>query len=435
MKSRNQNYSRIRAVFIRLNQSLLILSLLMVSGFCCLDLSAELIYVVNSESRTISRIDTATQQVNNAFASLGFIPNRLVLDDAHIYVVNSGDNAIQMINRLTGATIRYIGLGVSVNPWEAVLHNGYLYVTGLFTNRVYKISLQSYTVVADCIVGEAPQGLAVWGDKLYVSNTGGFQTGYANSSVSIIDLNTFSVVQTIPVWYNPQYLIARDGYIHVSCTGNWTNAFGKVYIIDTLTDTVIHTLEIGGSPGGLWADTSGKVWIGDLMNTAVYRYDTTDWSILNDSSNPLVPGGGTVDGTDAFIAILDSNWGQSGRVYLRYPDFSAWQQYTVGLAPTDLKVYRPTVANENLTQVPSAIMVSPNPAPRGSFVRFAKLDNYPKRISIYNLRGQLIKQWYFTGTETLWDGRDTQDRMSGTGVYLYRIEGRSTLVTGKILIH
>ncbi len=435
MTSNQQENCSTRTALIRFRRSLPILLILMMSVIYSIDLSAELIYVVNSESRTISRIDTATQQVNNAFASLGYIPNRLVLDEGHIYVVNSGDNAIQMIDRQTGVTIRYIGLGVSVNPWEGIRHDDYLYVTGLFTNRVYKISLQSYTVVADCIVGEAPEGLAVWGDRLYVSNTGGYQSGYANSSVSVIDLDTFSVMQTIPVWFNPQYLIAHDGYIHVSCTGNWTSAFGKVCVIDPQTDTVIQTLDIGGNPGGLWADASGKVWIGDLMNTGVYRYDTNGWSILNGSGNPLSPGGGAVDGGAGFIAVLDSSWGQSGKVYLRHPDFSAWQQYTVGLAPTDLKVYRTTVTVEDHTQIPAVILVSPNPAPRGNSIRFTALGDQIRRISIYNLRGQLIKQWNSSASEAVWDGCDAQGRLSPGGIYLYRIDGSSAPLNGKILIY
>ncbi len=424
-----------RTALIQFRRSLPILMFILIIVCYSIDLSAELIYVVNSESRTISRIDTVTQQVNNSFASLGYIPNRLVLDEAHIYVVNSGDNAVQMIDRQTGVTIRYIGLGVSVNPWEAILHESYLYVTGLFTNRVYKISLQSYTVVADCIVGEAPEGLAVWGDRLYVSNTGGYQSGYANSSVSVIDLATFSVMQTIPVWFNPQYLIAHEGYIHVSCTGNWISAFGKVCVIDPQTDTVIQTLDIGGRLGGLWADASGKVWIGDLMNTGVYRYDTNDWAILNGSGNPLSPGGGAVDGGAGFIAVLDSSWGQSGKVYLRHPDFNAWQQYTVGLAPTDLKVYRPAVTAADHTQAPVAILVAPNPAPRGNFIRFAALGDQIKRISIYNLRGQLIKQWNVSVSEAVWDGCDSQGRLSPGGIYFYRIDGSSAPLNGKILIY
>jgi len=435
MNPTQQNSSLPRAVPIRLGHVFPVLLMLLTGVFHSGVLTAELIYVVNSESRTISRIDTATQQVNNAFATLGYIPNRLVLDAAHIYVVNSGDNAIQMIDRNSGATIRYIGLGVSVNPWEAVLHNGHLYVTGLFSNRVYKVSLQSYTVVGDCLVGEAPEGLTVWNNKLYVSNTGGYQTGYANSSVAVIDLNPFTVVQTIPVWYNPQYLIAHAGYIQVSCTGNWTGALGKVCIIDPQTDTVIQTLDIGGSPGGLWADGTGSVWLGDLMNTGVYRYSTNDWTIWNGSANPLTPGGGAVDGTGDFIAVLDSSWGTSGEVYLRHPDFSAWQQYTVGLSPTDLKIYRPVVPVEDSVQAPAVIMVSPNPAPRGGVIRFSKLGVEHKRISIFNLRGQLIRQWEIGDSEAVWDGRDAQGKLSPGGVYLYRIDGSAAPVGGKIMIY
>jgi len=58
---------------------------------------ADNIYVVNSESRTLSRIDTDTQTVNNTFTQLGLTPNLLKVNEDYIYVVLSGANSIQMI--------------------------------------------------------------------------------------------------------------------------------------------------------------------------------------------------------------------------------------------------------------------------------------------------------------------------------------------------
>ena len=227
------------------------------------------IYVVNSESRTLSHIDSATGTVNNVFCQLGLTPNRFCLDADYIYVVLSGDNAIQMISRQTGQSLRYISIAPSSNPWDVVKVDGYLYVTGLFTDTVYKISLQSYSVVAQISVGTAPEALVAHAGKLYVTNTGGYQNDYANSSVSVIDLESFAVTATIPVWHNPQYLLNIGDEIHVSCTGNWTNLAGKVSIINTLTNTVDHTLDIGGNLGGLWKSPDGIVYLGDGMNSGI----------------------------------------------------------------------------------------------------------------------------------------------------------------------
>ncbi|MDD3143665.1 MAG: hypothetical protein PHG32_05660, partial [Candidatus Cloacimonetes bacterium] len=168
-------------------------------------ISAAEIFVVNSASRTLSRIDTDSGSVNNSFAQLGLSPNLMDLDAQHIYVVCSGDNAIQVLDRSSGAHLRYLPVAASSNPYDVLKVGDFLYVTGLFTDKVYKLSLQSSSVVGSVEVGVAPEGLCSDGSRLYVCNTGGYQNNYANSSVSVIDLASFSVAATVPTWTNPQY--------------------------------------------------------------------------------------------------------------------------------------------------------------------------------------------------------------------------------------
>lgn len=166
-------------------------------------LSADVIFVVNSTSRTLSRIDTDSGSVNNSFAQLGLTPNLMDLDEEHIYVICTGDNAVQVLNRFTGAHQRYLPVAPSSNPYDVLKVGDFLYVTGLFTNRVYKLSLQTNSVVKSLEVGAAPQGLCSDGTRLYVCNIGGYYNNYVNSSVSVIDLAFFAVMATVPTWTNP----------------------------------------------------------------------------------------------------------------------------------------------------------------------------------------------------------------------------------------
>ena len=137
------------------------LLLILLPVICVAFLQADYIYVVNSESRTLSRIDTETGTVINTFTQLGLTPNMLKVTSEYIYVVLSGANSIQMIDRNSGTTIRNIFISSSSNPWDVVENNGYLYVSGMFTNKVYKISQESWTVVDQITVGTAPEGLEV----------------------------------------------------------------------------------------------------------------------------------------------------------------------------------------------------------------------------------------------------------------------------------
>ncbi len=392
------------------------------------------IYVVNSESRTMSYINTETNVVNNSFSQLGLTPNRFTMDEEFLYIAVSGDNAIQMISRNTGAHIRYIPVAPSSNPWDCLKVGDFLYVTGLFTGKLYKISLNTYSVVNQISVGTSPEGLALAGNKLYVTNAGLYTNNYVNSSVSVIDLDSFSVTNTIPVCLNPQYVSNIGGQIHVSCTGNWTNQFGKVYVIDPVNDEVSHILDVGGNLGNLWYDNSSKVYAGDGMNSGLYSYDALSYELYHNSTNPISPGGMLVSGTSEFIAILDSAWGGNGKVKLINHDLSFLHEYTVAMAPTDMQIYRPsTDVSDNLLPAPPT-KVYPNPVNGGGTLYFESKAPSRAKITIYNIKGQLVDSFDTDAKTSSWNSFDNKGTPLSPGIYMYRRESAKGSSTGKFLI-
>lgn len=84
--------------------------------------------------------------------------------------------------------------------------DNFAYVTGLFTNKLYKVSLTTNQVVAEVLVGIGPEGMCIAGNTLYVANTGNYPN-YSPSTVSVIDLNTFAVAASIPVEMNAQIVL------------------------------------------------------------------------------------------------------------------------------------------------------------------------------------------------------------------------------------
>jgi hypothetical protein len=109
---------------------------------------------------------------------------------------------------------------------------------------------QTGIIQDNVLVGTAPGGIASFAGKLYVCNSGNYMANYAGSSVSVIDLESFEVIRTIPLPANPQYLAIHNGLIHVSSTGNWSDITGVISVIDPARDEVIQTIPLGGSPRG-----------------------------------------------------------------------------------------------------------------------------------------------------------------------------------------
>ena len=383
-----------------------------------LAINAEILYVVNSQSRTLSRIDTATDGVQNNFATLGNVPNKVVVDSDYLWVVNSGDNAIQKISRSTGATLSNILVGIGSNPWDAILHNGFLYVTGLFTGIVYRINTTSGQVTGTVNVGTAPEALHVIGNKLYVSNAGNYALNYAGSSVSVIDLDTFTVLSTIPVNANPQYLANHNGMLHVSCTGNWTDIGGAICIIDPSTDTLVHTIDMGGTPGGIWMQNSGNAIVADSNGANLYRYHPETFALINGNANPIPNGGSEVLGNSGFVAVLSPNWGVNGTVKILHPDLSNWKQYTVAMMPTDMKMQ---TNSSDITQetIPNAMMVAyPNPVKRGGVLTLKGFEAMDNEIFIFNVKGQKVAKYHIQGKSL-----SLPNLTMPAGMYFYKIAG------------
>ena len=392
-------------------------------------LGADLLYVVNSQSRTLSRIDMVSDQVQNTFSILGNVPNRVVMDENYLYLVNSGDNSIQKIDKTSGNTVANHLVAVGSNPWDAIFHEGYLYVTGLFTYRVYKMDAASGQVLGSVQVGTAPEALCVVGDKLYVTNAGDYAQNYAGSSLSVIDLPSFSVINTIEVGLNPQYLRFHEGYLHVSCTGNWADLGGSIAILDTQDDSLIQTIELGGTPGNIWIDANDIAWVADSGGNQMYRYHALDFEIINGGSNSLPFGASEVTGTAAMIAILVPDWGSNAKVSLLNPDLTLIKEYTVGMMPTDMKLELTSISVEDNLVAEARISVYPNPLAAGENLRIKGDAKLRGTVQIFNLKGQLLDEQELTGGALAVD----TSKLS-SACYLYRITTDQRQQSGKFVI-
>ncbi len=391
-------------------------------------LSANIIYVVNSSSRTLSRIDLASDLAQNSFAILGSTPNKVLVGEDYLWVVNSGDNAIQKLDKSSGAHRAHYLVELGSNPWDAILHEGYLYITGMFSSKVYKMDPANGQVLASVTVGNAPEGLIARGNKLYVGNAGYWDQDYAGSSISVVDLESFTETKTIATGLNPQYLSLHGDYLHVSCTGNWFDQPGRIDIIDCDLEELVHTVDLGGSPSNIWIDSQDTAWVAEGNGDSMYSYDALDYSIIHDPDNPFPVGASLVAGNDSLMAILQPNWGSNGVVKILHPDHSIWKNFTVGMMPTDMKLE--TIGSTSVDEALNPALcpgIYPNPARQGDWLG---IKNAPANaeITVYNLRGQKLM------SNSIRAGEQLDSRSLIPGVYLYRIKAERLEKVGRFVI-
>ena len=85
--------------------------------------------------------------------------------------------------------------------------------------------------------GKNPEGLVVQNGKLYVTNSGGLDYPNYDTTVSVIDLATFSEIKKILVGVNPGG-IATDsqGDVYVVARGNHGDILPQLVRINSVTD-------------------------------------------------------------------------------------------------------------------------------------------------------------------------------------------------------
>lgn len=407
-------------------KNLIFLVLLLMSA----SLLSQTIYVVNSQSRTLSKIDTVSDELNNSFALLGNVPNKMLIAENALYVLNSADNTISKYDKDSGANLGNYLIEVGSNPWDLVLYEGYFYITGLISNKVYKMDAGNYQVVGSIALNTAPEALIVKGGKLYVTSAGDYMQNYYDSAISVIDLPSFSLLKSIPLPANPQYLALYGDKLHISCTGNWVDVFGKIVVLDTGNDEIEETLEIGGSPGNIFISPQSIAYVADGGGYAFYSYDADSYELYHPAANPLDIGVSDLAGTASMMALLLPNWGSNAEVRLVNYELENLKNYTVGLMPTDIKIdlQNTSVSDEHSPVLPFALY--PNPAKVGSALKIKGEKPFGATLSLYNLRGQLVSKQALNSDESIILPQD-----SPSGIYFYSIQKGRQIQRGRLILY
>ena len=168
---------------------------------------------------------------------LGNIVQSMAINGSSAYIVVNNANKIKVVNKNTFVQTAEI-TGISQPRYMIVKNNkGYLTEWGTgSTGNVKVIDLNSNTITATIPVGEGPEWLLEHNGKIYVCNSGAFNTA---TTVSVIDLATNAVTATVNVGTNPTGIVAdKNGKLWVVCNGTFGGNNGTIEKINTTTNLV-----------------------------------------------------------------------------------------------------------------------------------------------------------------------------------------------------
>ena len=305
--------------------------------------TAKTLYVVNSFSETLSKIDLRSGVVTDDIVTLGSLPNDIVIAGEYAWVINSGSSDMYMINLSSYIVESVIDLGAGNNPWSGVMtDDSTMYVTNWLPNSVSRVGLASGTVVANIAAGIGPEGIVRVDNRLYVANSGWNGVGYDPGTVSIVDTSNDSLIATVPVGMNPQELLLDpQGEVNVVCTGDYWGVMGTIYMIDSWTGAVSDSVYTGGSPGRATISASGLMYIaagGWSSSGEVYLYDSIADTLLHGAANPINTGLGATDvTTDSEGFMYAASMMDNNVMVFDAPDDSTIT-YNVGSGPTAIAI-------------------------------------------------------------------------------------------------
>lgn len=260
------------------------------------------IIVINNLAETVSLVKTSDWSTVVNAVGTGQVPNDADTMGGFLYVVCSQSSTLDRY-RKSGDGICFessINLGNTVNPFGLDCQNSKIYVSCFMSDELVVATANPYEIKKRINIGKAPEGVLAEGQTVFVactaynSATYSYGQGYVYAVSAVSD----SVLDSIKVGTNPQYMAAVAGEIHVSCTGDWgVTVNGRIYIIDPVNLSVKDSILIEGTPMGLCPSGNDSVYVaaggwGGSGNLYLYR---KNGEILRGKANPIIVPEGAMD--------------------------------------------------------------------------------------------------------------------------------------------
>ncbi|WP_066219470.1 YncE family protein [Formosa haliotis] len=226
---------------------------------------------------------------------LGDVANDIGIYGSKMYIVVNASNKVEVLDVNTGVKLKQINVD---NCRYITFYEGKAYLsTYLGTigdpsaplGQVNEIDTTSLSVIRKVDVGRQPEELVAYNNKIYVANSGGYSPPNYESTISVIDIPSFTETNRIEVAINLHRLkMDSEGDLYVSSRGDYFETPSKLFVVDTKTETVKKTFDLAVSNMVIHNDTA-YIYSTEFnyftgKNTISYdAIDTKTETILEDS--------------------------------------------------------------------------------------------------------------------------------------------------------
>jgi len=205
-----------------------------------------------------------------------------------IYVINEGEfqknnGSVSFIKKGASEVQRHIFLNANGrSPGDIIQSMGILddqgFIVANNSEKVEIIDLNSFTVIDTIMGADYPRHfLPIDANKGYLTN------GAFAGNVYVIDLSSNLIINSIDVGNGPENMVRTGNRVWVANSGGWVND-STLTIIDAQNDKVEKTIKVGDNPTDLVVDRNGDIWVlckGKMM------YDQ-NWNLVAETDSRLV---------------------------------------------------------------------------------------------------------------------------------------------------
>lgn len=263
--------------------------------------------------------------INNR--GLGDTGNDMIRHGSKIYIVVTGSNTLEVIDANNGKSFKRLGVtdGLGKQPRKIAASGGKVYVTS-FDDTVTRIDTLSLSIDGTTAVGRDPEGICIKNNKIYVANSGGldYETGNYDSTVSVIDINTFKEEKKIEVGKNPVNIFAdSQGDIYVATSAIWQGwtkvvdaSFKKINVSTENVETIENIY-----PNKLtYVNDKAYIIIDDYSQSLVTVFDCLNEKIaiqnfITDGTKIPTPYNISVDAFSGDVFLTETDYTNPGNVH------------------------------------------------------------------------------------------------------------------------
>lgn len=302
---------------------------------------------------SLSWVDRASGNSNNEFFTqktnrlLGDTGNDMKLYGGKIYIVVNVSSTIEVLNAYTGEAIQQISMLNGANPKQPrnIVFSGNKAFVSCFDGFVDVIDTTTLTITQRIPVGLNPESMAIVGQRLFVSNSGGLNTPVMDSTVSVIDLNALSEVSKVVVGKNPGGISIDDhGNIFVISRGNYGSIPSRLKRIDGATLSVTSypfaasgVYKMENKMLISFTNPSNQTTQIGLFNPQTELMEQTDF--LDISSVETFAGMQYEPAAELLFVMDANNYTTTGYIFEYSKTGNFKQKYHVGLIPNSIIYY------------------------------------------------------------------------------------------------